>query len=168
MQLGYMRRIYYDQLAAGYDELYGDEQLQKQNLIQHTLLSFLSANSTILDVGCGTGISLAHNAFGIDPSFQLLLRAKKKSHYLIHGVGEALPFKDTSFDVVQCVTALHNFTDWKKGIGEMKRVSKQLIVLSLLKKADAFHEMRKMIEQHLCVVETKDAHQDIIFFCRKK
>ena len=42
---------------------------------------------------------------------------------------EDLPFGDASFDVVVCRVAVHHFTDPLRGIVEMARVSRRLVVL---------------------------------------
>jgi SAM-dependent methyltransferase len=42
---------------------------------------------------------------------------------------EALPFPDASFDVVSCRVAVHHFSDASRGIAEMGRVARRLVVL---------------------------------------
>jgi SAM-dependent methyltransferase len=42
---------------------------------------------------------------------------------------EALPFEDGSFDVVTCRIAAHHFTDIRKAVAEMARVSNRLLVI---------------------------------------
>lgn len=80
-------------------------------------------DSTILDVGCGTG-SLAIAAarrtgrmakvFGLDASEQMLKLAIRKAQRMavcvtfIHGTVEALPFEDASFDLVFSTLMLHH------------------------------------------------------------
>lgn len=62
----------YDLIAGGYNELYGEEQLNKLSIIKKNIK--ISKKTKILDVGCGTGISSNFGCFiiGIDPSFRLL------------------------------------------------------------------------------------------------
>ena len=42
---------------------------------------------------------------------------------------EALPFEDGSFDVVACRIAAHHFSDIRKAVAEMARVSARLLVI---------------------------------------
>ena len=43
---------------------------------------------------------------------------------------EELPFRDGSFDVVACRTAAHHFTDVRRAVGEMARVSARLVLIA--------------------------------------
>ncbi|UCE37282.1 MAG: class I SAM-dependent methyltransferase, partial [Thermoplasmata archaeon] len=119
---------YYDVIASGYDELYSQEQLKKYNLINEYL--DMEENETLLDVGCGIGLSSGPfncRIIGIDPAKEMLRRTRMKATErtdYIQARAEYLPFKDTAFDAVICVTAVHNFQEPKKGIKEMKRVGK--------------------------------------------
>jgi ubiquinone/menaquinone biosynthesis C-methylase UbiE len=42
---------------------------------------------------------------------------------------EDLPFEDGSFDVVTCRIAAHHFTDVRKAVAEMARVTRRLLVI---------------------------------------
>lgn len=42
---------------------------------------------------------------------------------------EALPFEDRSFDVVTCRIAAHHFTDVRRAVTEMARVTRRLVVI---------------------------------------
>jgi SAM-dependent methyltransferase len=44
-------------------------------------------------------------------------------------IAEELPFPDDSFDLVACRRAAHHFNDVSKALGEMARVSRDLVVL---------------------------------------
>jgi arsenite methyltransferase len=77
----------------------------------------LPAGSRILDVGCGTGVTverLAHDhgfqAVGIDSSSMLLAQAKQRNATLPLAMGDAetIPFPDGYFDgaVMECVLSL--------------------------------------------------------------
>ena len=98
------------------------------------------AGETVLDVGCGTGtlaIAAARRVgpsgavHGIDPSEDLLRRARKKARraagvdvdFLV-GSGEALPFADESFDLVLTTLVLHHLPHdaLRDSVREMRRV----------------------------------------------
>jgi 2-polyprenyl-6-hydroxyphenyl methylase/3-demethylubiquinone-9 3-methyltransferase len=89
-----------------------------------------------LEVGCGGGIlceEIARMGFdttGIDPSAQSLHIAIKHAETsgleikYEKGSGEALPFRDNSYDVVFCCDVLEHVRDLPKVISEISRVLK--------------------------------------------
>ncbi|MFC1800812.1 hypothetical protein ACFLYT_02020, partial [Nanoarchaeota archaeon] len=76
---GYMYMKYYDGISEGYDELHAEEQIHKVSLIKK-YMRIMKKGDKLLDVGCGSGVSMAFDCvqFGIDPSFGLLLKSKRK------------------------------------------------------------------------------------------
>lgn len=154
---------YYDQIAEGYDELHKNEQLNKLRIIKENL----DVGNSLLDVGCGTGFSLdffkAEKKVGIDPSKELIKQCK---HKCIEGKAEALPFKDNSFDSIICVTAAHHFKDLKKGVDEIKRVAKENVAFSLLKKSNTTEELIRYIKESFKVIKEIDEGKDFILICK--
>ena len=147
---------YYDVISSGYDELHKEEQLKKVKL----LIKLLKIkNDKVLDVGCGTAFysNLFKDYIGLDNSKDMLSKSKAKVFY---GKAEALPFEDQSFDTVISITAIHNFRNPKKAIQEMKRVSKNKIGITLLKKSKRFKEISNLLNDFDKVEEDKD----IIFY----
>ncbi len=156
---------YYAQIAQGYEELHKEEQLGKLKLILERLP--YQRTDKILDVGCGTGLSsLLFNCqkFGVDPTFELLKQAKNRIP-VVQGVAEQLPFKDNSFDIVICLTALHNFTDPLRALLEMKRVGMGKFAISILKRAKLFDDLMKLVSQTFKVKEMLEDPKDFILFC---
>lgn len=93
-------------------------------------------NSSILDVGCGTGILLEQadalnrniKLYGIDISDGMIEKAKIKfgnRAALRVGSANKLPYKDNTFDYVVCCTSLHHHPNTKKSLSEMYRVVKK-------------------------------------------
>lgn len=156
---------YYNSISAGYNELYGEEQLSKLSIIKNAIKT--GKNTSILDVGCGTGISSRFECrvVGIDPSIELLKQNKSSK---VLGAAENLPFKSSSFEYVISVTSIHNFSDIEKSLSEMKRVGMKYFVFSVLKKSNKFDNIKRLIEKSF-KVERKVKHaQDVIFFCKKQ
>ena len=89
-----------------------------------------------LSVGSGWGgfavaaSSAGANAFGVEPDAEEVaiskLRAKVRNvgSEFILGVGEYLPFKDDSFDFIECVTVLEHVKEPENVISEMIRIVK--------------------------------------------
>jgi ubiquinone/menaquinone biosynthesis C-methylase UbiE len=103
----------------------------------------------LLDVGTGTadipagarklaadnGISLT--TIGFDISEILLEKNRERNDSVVLGDALALPFRDSSVDVVTCSQVLHHFqdADAKKLIAEMNRVARGRVVISDLRRS---------------------------------
>ncbi len=99
--------------------------------------------SSILDVGCGTGILLQQlrqlgkglNLHGMDiaPEMVKVARAKfGKSVELRQGSANSLPYDDNTFDYVTCATSFHHYPNPDNSLREMFRVLKlggKLVIL---------------------------------------
>jgi ubiquinone/menaquinone biosynthesis C-methylase UbiE len=106
----------------------------------------------ILDIGCGTGISLAPlldrglNLTGIDPSLYMLdIAARRLGNQveLHRGVAEYLPFEDNAFDAAVLFTSLE-FTDRPaKAVEEACRVAKDTLVLCVLNRYAPLNMVRR-------------------------
>ncbi len=152
----------YNEMAKSYNGLYEEEQLNKLNIIKKYLK--VKKSYKLLDIGCGTGISTNFfdcDSVGVDKSKGMLKFCSEKR---ILGNAEKLPFKDKSFDVILCITAIHNFDDQEKALNEIKRVKKYKaqIVITLLKKSKNYNKMKKLILRNFNMREM-DSDKDTIF-----
>jgi len=157
---------YYDETAKGYNELHGDEQLQKLRIIAKEIP--VAKETKLLDVGCGTGLSAKVfncDITGIDPAEKLLEQAPFKT---LKAKAESLPFKDNEFDVVIAVTSIHNFDDIEKGLKEIKRVGKDKFALTVLKKASNADQIIGKIKEVFQVIREIDEDKDKIFILKLK
>ncbi|HIH38093.1 class I SAM-dependent methyltransferase [Candidatus Woesearchaeota archaeon] len=160
---------YYDTISSGYDELHGEEQKRKVRSAKEMLRENgvrINKGSLILDVGAGTGISsdFPCRVISIDPSVELVAQCQALH---MQGIGEALPFKDNMFDLVLCMTAIHNFSDWKKGIEEMMRVAKDKMIISVLKKSAHFIQISDALLPY-CLAKRDDPHDEIFLLAALK
>ena len=126
---------YYDQIAKGYNQLYGEEQREKARL----LLQLLPVHGFLLDIGAGTGIATdlfrdKATCVLLDPSMKLLEQAEG---IRVVGTAEALPFPAYTFDTIISLTALHH-TDLSKSLAEIERVKKNdaAVGITILKQAN--------------------------------
>ena len=158
---------YYNEIADGYSELHGEEQLKKAKIIQERLQP--KPNDTLLDVGCGDASYLdifSCDATGIDPSDELLEKYKG-DFQVLEGVAEALPFEDNSFDFVTSITAVQNFDSIEKGLAEIHRVGKGKFAISTLKRGPRIDDIKRMISDVFTVDDVVEEEKDLIFFCSK-
>ena len=157
---------YYDTIASGYDELHREEQLKKYRLVMQHF--DIGKDDRLLDVGCGTGLFsevFVCRITGIEPSWEML-REKKTSDNADYAQGQAehLPFKEEAFDVVVCVTALHNFQKPRKALEEMRRVSKGRGAITIMRKAKKAEELRILVEEMFKIEKVVEEDKDCILF----
>jgi len=138
------RGIGYDVPAEGYDELYGEEQLEKYSAIVSELEKVIARISVVADVGCGTGLlgeylrtmGFGGLYIGIDLAPERLESAKRRadsSWMLIQADAEHLPLRSRSIDLVACVTVIH-LLDVERAVREIFRVSRGYLAITLLRK----------------------------------
>lgn len=166
-----MEKSYYDDLAEGYEELYGDEQRKKMKIIRGKIEIY--PETRVLDVGCGNGISSNFDCYcvGIDPSKELIEEAKKndkneKHEYIIEKAENLykLQFKDKEFDYVLCVSAVHHFEELEEFLKEIERIGNNFII-TVLKKSREKEKIINTIKQNLKIKEEIEEEKDIILFC---
>lgn len=104
-------------------------------------------NSSLLDIGCGSGILIKYllntnrrmKLYGLDITPKMVKVAKRKfindpSVKITLGSAIHIPYKDGSFDYVTCASSFHHHPDPLKSIKEMVRVLKpggKLLILDM-------------------------------------
>lgn len=95
------------------------------------------AEGAVFELGCGGGLNQRHydrnrvtSFAGIDPNHALLDGARARAAEvgwaadIRHGMGEAIPFEDESFDTVVCTYTLCSVGDQARVMAEMRRILK--------------------------------------------
>lgn len=94
--------------------------------------------SSLLDVGCGNGYMLPFYAknfkkvSAIDPSESLAPYVRQQLPAQVDfrvAPAEDIPFGNQTFDIAIAKSCLHHFTDERKGLDEMGRVSRSLVAV---------------------------------------
>jgi ubiquinone/menaquinone biosynthesis C-methylase UbiE len=123
-------------MEAKYNKIGIDYNLTRKadNLISERLYTLLNPdkNGIYLDIGCGTGnytIELQKkglNFIGIDPSTEMLVKAKKKNDNINWKIGtaEKTDLECESIDGIIAVLTIHHWSDLHKGFAELYRVLK--------------------------------------------
>lgn len=118
---------------GGYHYIEGYWTETAEKIIEHYQLD---NNSSVLDIGCGKAYLLYEikkllpqiRVAGLDISEYALANAKEEvKPYLKVGGGQELPYDNSEFDLVLCLSVLHNLYlyDLKKALAEIMRVSKK-------------------------------------------
>ena len=175
---------YYDAIASGYDKLHEEEQLKKLRVIKeqlnnkndnndigdNRLRDFIKPEYSLLDVGCGSGISTrffeVEKREGIDPSTELIkiaVHKDPKGKYLV-SKAENMPFLKKEFDIIISLTAIQNFDDIEKGLLRIKYAGHRFI-LTFLKKTEKRKIIENIIEEKFHVLKKIEEDKDIIYFC---
>jgi SAM-dependent methyltransferase len=87
---------------------------------------------TVLNVGAGTGSYEPEDKYVVAVEPSSVMRAKRLAggkHPAIDAKADSLPFDDKSFDAAMMVLTIHHWPDLKKGLQEVKRVTRDKIVI---------------------------------------
>ena len=105
----------FGEIAEEYDQWYHKHKIIFQNELD-TIKSYKPRGRS-LEIGVGTRIfaSRLGIAVGIDPSKQMLKKAKRRA-MVVRAIGEALPFKYKSFDFILMTTTLSFLKDEEETI----------------------------------------------------
>lgn len=171
---------HYDRLARIYDAQYADEQESK---IEAALGDVrLELNSSVLDLGCGTGLLFRYIGnsvkllVGIDISPRILTEAKEqarkfKNVALLRAEADHLPFKSQIFDIVFVITIIQNTPNPATTLGETRRISKQdaVVVVTALKKEFTLKILKQLLKKTrlgIKTMKTDNNLKDYIATCK--
>jgi SAM-dependent methyltransferase len=142
------RRGYYNRTGSGYEvSRYADPHMEDYRAFRNETLAAIlrdagvAPKARILEVGCGTGLTLQYLAglpgdyrlFGMDLSDAMLKQADEKGRQMSNPprllIGDAgrLPYEDGLFDVTLATRFIHQFThdDKKRLWNEFRRVTRK-------------------------------------------
>ena len=184
--IGHKKRVEeaYDDSAGMYDDTVGRGMASSTNLLLRELQ--IPENPTVLDVGCGTGIStfelmkrVKGRFFGIDISQKMIDLAKERALALgfsnvefSKGDAEQLDFPESSFDLIISNLVFHWVQNKQKALKEMLRVLKPRGQVALLFNAgphykEALEIYTRIMNRHpeypmpdmLKVISLEEAHE---------
>jgi len=87
---------------------------------------------TVVNVGAGTGNYEPPDpdVTAVEPSAVMIGQRPPGAPPVVQAVAEDLPFEDHRFDAAMAVLTVHHWTDWRRGIEEMRRVARRVVVFS--------------------------------------
>lgn len=156
---------YYDEIAPRYNSFRKEEQLEKARFVQGLINP--KPKDKILDVGCGTGLSMSLfqcDIVGVDNSEQML---KHNPYRTKRADAEDLPFPDYSFDYVISITAAQNFSNVEAAVKEIHRVVKKVAVITILSKSKKLNLLKDSLNRNFSSVKEYKLRIDSAFYCIK-
>jgi SAM-dependent methyltransferase len=93
--------------------------------------SALGAAPTVVNVGAGAGSyePVDRAVTAVEPSAAMRAQRPPGSSPAIDAIAEDLPFADDSFDAAMASVTIHQWTDWRQGLRELRRVTRGPIVI---------------------------------------
>jgi SAM-dependent methyltransferase len=115
----------YDKIGLNYANL-----RQPDPRIAQRIETALGEAGTVLNVGAGAGSyePADRQITAIEPSAEMIRQRSASNATVVQGCAECLPFGDKSFDASIAVLTIHHWSDQKKGVKEMRRVTRDKIV----------------------------------------
>ena len=122
-----MSQPVYDTIGRGYaDERRTDPR------IEAPIRAALGDAASVVNVGAGTGSYEPDDRLvvAVEPSTEMISQRKAESAPVVRAIAEALPFGDAAFDAAMAVLTMHHWTDWQRGVAEMRRVARRNVVFT--------------------------------------
>ncbi|WP_158852464.1 class I SAM-dependent methyltransferase [Saccharothrix deserti] len=96
------------------------------------ILAALGDSRSIIDVGAGTGSYEPDDrtVLAIEPSVEMIRQRPHGTSPVVRAVAEALPVRDHAVDAALAVLTVHHWTDWRRGLAELRRVAPRQVVLA--------------------------------------
>lgn len=86
---------------------------------------------SVVNVGAGTGSyePADLDVTAVEPSAEMIRQRPKDAAPCVQATAEDLPFDDNSFDAAMAVLTVHHWSDQRKGLRELRRVSRGPVVV---------------------------------------
>ena len=101
--------------------------------IAAAIMRGLGGAKVVVNVGAGAGAyePADRTVVAVEPSWRMIQQRAAGAAPAVQASAEALPFPDGSFDAALAVLTLHHWTDWRRGLEEMRRVAQRLVLFTV-------------------------------------
>src|SRR3954454_19505425 len=119
-------QILYDRIGVGY----AGYRRPDPRIAAHIGAALGNARS-VVNVGAGTGSyePADRTVIAVEPSGEMVRQRPATAAPAVRGAAERLPLRDRSVDAALAVLTLHHWTDWRRGLAEMRRVARGRVVI---------------------------------------
>jgi len=116
----------YDTLGRGYADI-----RRPDPRIAEAVRVALGGATSVVNVGAGTGSYEPRDraVIAVEPSPVMLAQRPAGAAPAVRGLAEALPLASRSVDAAMAVLTVHHWSDWRRGLAEMRRVSRGRVVV---------------------------------------
>lgn len=123
---GTMAEAVYDRIGIDYSR-YRKPDPRIARLVSEALGSARS----VVNVGAGAGSyePTGRDVVAVEPSAEMVQQRPPSAPPVVRAVAERLPFRDHSFDAALAILTLHHWSDWRRGLSEMRRVARDRVVV---------------------------------------
>jgi SAM-dependent methyltransferase len=92
----------------------------------------LGEAARVVNVGAGAGAYEPADRLvvAVEPSEHMIRQRAAGAARALQGSAEALPLRSGTFDAALAVLTLHHWTDWRRGLDEMRRVASRLVIVA--------------------------------------
>lgn len=122
-----MPQALYDQIGKTYTST-----RRPDPRIGAAILHALGDARSVVNVGAGAGAyePIDRSIVAVEISSQMIQQRTPGSGRVVQASAEALPFRDNAFDAALASLTVHHWTDWRRGLDEMRRVAQRLVVFT--------------------------------------
>ena len=91
----------------------------------------LGSARSVVNVGAGTGSyePADRTVVAVEPSGEMVRQRAETAAPAVRGAAERLPLRGRSVDAALAVLTIHHWTDWRRGLAEMRRVARDRVVI---------------------------------------
>ena len=116
----------YDTIGVGYRRL-----RRPDPRIATSIHAHLAEARTVVNVGAGTGSYEPADLMvtAVEPSAAMIRQRPRDTAMVVQGRAEDLPFGDGAFDASMAILTVHHWSDARKGLREIRRVTRDRIVV---------------------------------------
>ena len=117
----------YDSIGQGYAAV-----RRPDPRIAAQIRAALGEARTVVNVGAGAGSYEPEDleVIAVEPSEVMIAQRPEGAAPVVRAVAEELPFEDGSFDAAMAVLSDHHWPDRARGIAEMRRVARRVVLLT--------------------------------------
>src|SRR5262245_57250 len=122
-----MSHVLYDQIGKSYTST-----RHPDPRIGAAIFDALGGAESVVNVGAGAGAYEPVSRFvvAVEPSQRMIQQRSNTASSVVQASAEALPFRAGTFDAALAVLTLHHWTDWHRGLSEMKRVATRVVIFT--------------------------------------
>ena len=122
-----MRHTRYDEIGKTYTST-----RRSDPRIVAMIRSALGDARTVVNVGAGAGAYEPSDlaVVALEPSRQMILQRPPGAGPVVRAIAEAQPFRDATFDAALASLTMHHWSDWRRGVDEMRRVAGRVVIFT--------------------------------------